>query len=513
MADRRIVRVEEGVLRGLFGYDPRITVFKGVPYAAPPIGKNRWRSPQPVEHWEGVRECYEYGPMSVQSVPGADPNEFWTRELHPCGPEFDMEEDCLYVNIFSPAKTPDEKLPVFFYIHGGGYRGGYPFEQEFDWERFAAKGVVVVTVAYRLGVMGFFAHPELSAENPDAPKGNFGIEDQFAAIRWTKKNIAAFGGDPDRITIAGQSAGSGSVLSLLTSPLTRGYIQGAIVQSGINVPFADLKGTGRPQKTMKDAEELGRTFLENLGIGSIEEARKVNAKWLVDNEAKALGPGMHFAPIEDGIFLTESVIDAVKKGDWDDIPVIFGYNAGEMKMFNRMMGGLPQTVAEFETYAEAFGDKKAEFLAAADVKNDDNVKALFATDAYLSLKISARYAALKFRELGRRAYIYEFDADMPGTEDRSSFHGAELWFAYDSLGRSWRPFEGKHYDLCRQMNSYWVNFVKKGDPNGKDHFGYELPAWGTYTEDEPNIMFFRDKAEPAVSEPDKVMKMRLELNR
>ena len=244
MKDRRVC-IESGLLQGIFGYDPRITVFKGVPYAKPPVGELRWRAPQPVEPWEGVRMACEYGPMSVQDVPGLDPNEFWTKELHPAGPEFEMSEDCLYLNVFTPAKKGNEKLPVLVYIHGGGLMGGYPYEIEFDWEHMARKGIVVVTVAYRLGLLGFFSHPELSEEAPDDPKGAYGYLDQLAAIQWTARNIAAFGGDPEKITIAGQSAGAGSVLTHLSSPMSQPYFRAAIVQSGIIMPFKDTAGRGR----------------------------------------------------------------------------------------------------------------------------------------------------------------------------------------------------------------------------------------------------------------------------
>ena len=214
--EKRRVTIESGELQGCFGWDPRITVFKGIPYAAPPIGDLRWRAPQPVEKWDGVRIADNYGPMSIQDVPGCDPKEFWTKELHPAGPEFEMSEDCLYLNVFTPAKTGNEKLPVLVYIHGGGLMGGYPYEIEFDREHVARKGIVVVAVAYRLGILGFLSHPWLSAEHPDEPKGNYGYLDQLAAIKWTGRNIAAFGGDPEKITIAGQSAGAGSVLAQLS---------------------------------------------------------------------------------------------------------------------------------------------------------------------------------------------------------------------------------------------------------------------------------------------------------
>ena len=218
------VTVEEGKIRGIHGWDPRVAVFRGIPYAAPPVGELRWRAPEPPEKWEGVRVADTYGPIACQPVPGSRPEEFWTREIHPTGQEFEMSEDCLYLNIYTTARTGKEKLPVLIYIHGGGFKGGYPYEVEFDWEHMAKKGIVAVSIAYRLGVLGFLAHPWLSEESPDEAKGNYGTLDQLAALKWVKRNIAAFGGDPDKITIAGQSAGAMSVQNLMTSPLAEGLI-------------------------------------------------------------------------------------------------------------------------------------------------------------------------------------------------------------------------------------------------------------------------------------------------
>ena len=168
------VTVESGKLQGVHGWDPRVAVFRGIPYAAPPVGELRWRAPLPAIPWEGVRKADQYGPIACQPVPGSNPEEFWTREIHPTGMEFEMSEDCLYLNVYTTARTGEEKLPVLIYIHGGGFKGGYPYEVEFDWEHMAKKGIVVVSIAYRLGVLGFLAHPWLSAEAPEDPKGNYG---------------------------------------------------------------------------------------------------------------------------------------------------------------------------------------------------------------------------------------------------------------------------------------------------------------------------------------------------
>ncbi|MBO6214321.1 MAG: carboxylesterase family protein, partial [Lachnospiraceae bacterium] len=252
-----IAETKYGKVEGLHGWDPRIAVYKGVPYAKPPVGEYRFRSPQPLEPWEGVLKAYDYAPVSMQYTPGIDKESFWTKEMHPTGPEYEVSEDSLYLNIFTPARDDKAMLPVLFYIHGGGFTGGYPSEIEFDWEHMAKKGMVVVSIQYRLGIFGFLASSALSSVNTDEGKGNYGIEDQIAALRWTYENIKAFGGDPDKITLAGQSAGAMSVQCLLTSPLTEGMIHGAIVESFIEGDFTDMPVFAN---TMEASEAIGNEF-------------------------------------------------------------------------------------------------------------------------------------------------------------------------------------------------------------------------------------------------------------
>jgi len=511
MARKKVtnVKIDSGELQGIFGYDPRITVFKGVPYAKPPVGELRWRAPQPVEPWEGVRVCSEYGPISMQKVPGGDPNEFWTKELHPAGPEFEMGEDCLYLNVFTPARNGDEKLPVLVYIHGGGLTGGYPYEIEFDWEHMARKGIVVVTVAYRLGMLGFLSHPWLSAESPDDPVGCYGYLDQLEAIKWTKRNIAVFGGDPDRITIAGQSAGAGSVMTQLSTPMGKGLISGAIVQSGVILPFKDLSGGRSRNSTVEDAEKAGEEFFEKCGFKSLEEARACPAQAIFD---KAVELGARFSPPIDGKFLCETSTDAMINDHWGDIPVIFGYNSGEIKMFNRFSGVLPQTLDELNELAERYGSRKEEFLKLADCKTDEDVKKFVDQDGFMAMVISA-YASGQIRaKQGHKAYLYEFDHAIPGEDNPGVYHGAELPFAYDALARMWRPYTGKSYDMARIMSSYWVNFISTGDPNGVSTFGEELPRWDPCTPDSMTQMIFTDKAEQVPVCLDELMKLRCENN-
>ena len=201
--------VEGGVVVGAPAADPRIFSFKGIPFAAPPVGDLRWRAPRPAENWEGVRNCFEFGPIAMQETPGLDPNAFYSKEWH-VDPEIPMSEDCLQLNVWTPAKSADEKLPVMVWIFGGGYQCGYTAEMEFDGERIARRGVILVSVNYRVNVFGFLCHPELTAEDPEFPT-NFGHLDQRAGTLWAKNNIAAFGGDPDNVTIFGQSGGGGKV--------------------------------------------------------------------------------------------------------------------------------------------------------------------------------------------------------------------------------------------------------------------------------------------------------------
>lgn len=501
------VTVESGKLQGIHGWDPRVAVFKGIPYAAPPVGELRWRVPLPPLKWEGVKMADKFGPIACQPVPGSNPEEFWTREIHPTGPEFEMSEDCLYLNVYTIARTGDEKLPVLIYIHGGGFRGGYPYEVEFDWEHMAKKGIVVVSIAYRLGVLGFLAHPWLSAEAPDEAKGNYGTLDQLAALRWVKRNIAVFGGDPDKITIAGQSAGAMSVQNLMTSSMAEGLISGAIIESSVTVAFAEKEDRIHP---LKKAEKAGTEFFEKARIKSLEEARRMPAEELVRLEDVVFGPGVHFEPVIDDILIKESNFEAYKNDHHHRIPVLAGYNRGEAQSFAKAFGKSVETMEELKNYASGFGEKAQEFLSLCNAENDEDVKALFLSDALLDMPAGLRMFGYIQASQERKAYLYEFDADIPGEDQAGSYHGSEMWFAYDSLARCWRPFTGKHYDLARQVSSYWVNFVKTGDPNGTDSIGEELPRWESFTADNEFVMEFSDIPAESKRKVDSLMKFRID---
>lgn len=378
---------------------------------------------------------------------------------------------------------------------------------EFDWEHMAKKGIVVVSIAYRLGILGFLSHPWLSAEMPDEPKGNYGTMDQLAAIKWVKRNITAFGGDPDRVTIAGQSAGAMSVQNLMTSPMAEGLISGAIIESSVTVAFAEKEDRSHP---LDKAEKVGELFFEKAGITSLEDARKIPAMDLIRLEDEILGAGIHFEPAIDGKIIKEFNFEAYKNNHQQRIPVIAGYNRGEAEAFSKAFMSPVETVEEFKKYAEGFGDKAEEFMSLCQIKEDKDVKKLFTQDAMLDMPAGARMFGYLQDSQDRKTYLYEFNADIPGEDQAGSYHGSEMWFAYDSLARCWRPFTGKHYDLSRQISSYWANFVRTGDPNGKDTIGEELPRWESFTAENEFVMEFTDKPRKSEIRVDPIMKFRID---
>lgn len=496
----RKTTVENGAVEGVIGNDPRVTVYKGIPFAAPPVGERRWRAPEPAENWTGTMRADTFAPMAIQNKPGANKEEFYAEEIHPSAEDYVMDEDCLYLNVWTPAKAADEKLPVYLWIHGGGYRSGYSYEMEFDGERMARRGIVFVTIAYRLNIFGFFAHPWLRAEAPDAPQGNQGLLDQLAAMQWVKRNIAAFGGDPDRITIGGQSAGAGAVLAQVISPMSQGLIAGAITQSGGGLRSI---GYNRGWRSLTDAEAEGAAFLSHLGITSLQQARELPAMALW-GAFEGYRDHIQTQPTIDGKFLLEDSTDAIIHGRYADIPYLFGYTSGEGP------GGpaapaIPQSVADFEAQMrQRYGEDADAFLALANVKTMDDLYALMKNPSFNTRAVASElYADVQARQ-GRKGYLYCFDHEMPG-DDMGCYHGAELWFVFDSVAKCRRPFKGKHYDLSRQVCNYWCNFVKTGDPNGPDADGQPMPYWAPYTAEEAFRMRFGDVPAQDTAATDPVM--------
>ena len=470
----RETKTENGYVRGLQGTNARITVFNGIPFAAPPVGELRWQAPQPAANWDGVRECYKFAPISMQDTPGLG-TDIYCREWH-VDPEIPMDEDCLYLNVWTPAKKTDEKLPVLVWYFGGGFQWGYPAEMEFDGEHLAKKGIVVVSVNYRLGAFGFMTHPEISERYPQAP-ANFGNLDQQAGLKWVVRNIENFGGDPKNITIAGQSAGGGSTLSQLTCKENFGLLQKAIIMSGvIRSPY--MKDTFITPAPLKEVEKKGLDFFEFLGVKTLDEARKIDAVTIRNKYGEFAQNHPRFAPCIDGKFMQEDPFKAYIAGRHAHVPVMSGNTSDEFPsiLFAANEDELKENAKQF------FGDDTEKFLAfdEAHVKFNDKAYAPLS-----GIECSVKGMFLKNEENGYKepGYYYRFAPDIPGWDNPGTFHSVDLWFFFDNLDKCWRPFVGRHYDLARQMSNYWVNFIATGDPNGKDVDGTDMPVWKPYCKD------------------------------
>lgn len=451
---RRAV-TENGIVEGMAADDPRITVYRGIPYAKPPVGALRWRAPETCENWDGVRMCHKFAPIPMQDRPGTS-GDIYCREFH-VDPDIPISEDSLYLNVWTGAKSSDEKLPVLVWIYGGAFQWGYTQEPEFNGERLARHGVIVVSAAYRLGVFGFFAHPDLTREDPAHPS-NFGLLDQQAALMWVYRNIAAFGGDPDNITLAGQSAGGASVAYALAAGDNAKIIKKATVFSGfIRSPFFpdDLI---RPRK-LEDLEKLGEDFLSYLGCAGIDEARDVSAEELRDAYFEYARSHPRFVPCIDNVYAKDDPIDIYLRGDMPDVPLLTGYTKDEF-------------IEVLPTRADATDE-----VIKADIIEKGSKKSINIVQNTVRRIADAHTR----RNHNASVYTYKFAPAIPGYDDPGDFHSCDLWFFFETIQKCWRPYDGKHYELARTMCDYWTNFIKTGDPNGKRYDGADLPLWNKTT--------------------------------
>ncbi len=473
----KIAKTENGLVRGIPAADPRIISYKGIPFAAPPVGTLRWCAPKPAEDWTGIRDCVEFGPISMQSIPGLDETNIYTREWN-VDPHIPMSEDCLYLNVWTPAVSEEEKLPVYVWFFGGALQWGNPAEMEFDGERLARRGIVVVTVNYRLNVFGFLAHPELEKEAPEAPT-NFGNLDQQYGLFWTKRNIAAFGGDPDNITIGGQSAGGGSVLTQLNCPANKDYIQKAIIQSGVfQDPFQQLLHI-----TYEEEIKQGKDFFAFLGVKTLEEARALPAEYIRDKNDEFQ---VFWGTVVDGVYQTDTSLNNMTAGKLLDVPIMMGYTNNEF-----FTGLQSNDIASLKKEAlERFGARGEEFLSLLHI--EEGIEAIKENSKICSLELGVRNMCKILEKVNAHGprFVYEFGSEMPGWDNPGAFHSSDLWFFFETLAKCWRPFVGKHYDLARQMCNYWAEFIKNGDPNGLDADGTQMEHWEAYADEEPNIMTF-----------------------
>ncbi|MDD6678057.1 MAG: carboxylesterase family protein [Firmicutes bacterium] len=492
----RTTKTEGGLVKGFPGTDARITVYKGIPYAADTAGENRWRPPQPAEKWEGVRECYEFGPISMQKTPGKDPDAFYSKEWH-VDSRIPMSEDGLRVNIWTPAKTTDEKLPVMVWIFGGGLQEGYAHEMEFDGERMASRGVVLVTIGYRVNVFGLLCHPEITAENPEAP-ANLAFQDQKAGLEWVKRNIANFGGDPENITIFGQSAGAFSVVAQMCSPKTEGLFQKAIIQSigGMDPLYPLCRGMS--VRSLEEAEQDGIAFFQKLGISTLAEARALDARFIED---KFIEGNYFWGAVVDGKYLTKTLNETILANELHDVDFMIGNTSIEFQI-------APEAGQDPEAFArEKMGPYAEKFLDIARRTGKPMDKAVTVGQMELGNRLMCHVCA----EQGRKLYSYVFGPTIPG-DDAGPFHSSDLWFEFETLMKCWRPFDGHHFDLSRKMCNYWTNFAKTGDPNGPDKDGTPMPVWTGYTTDTPYSMEFFDTIQMNKSETSEMDAFLLDVN-
>lgn len=486
----RTAVTENGKVRGIEAADPRITAFKGIPFAAPPVGENRWRAPQPCPNWNNSLEAYRFAPISMQDTPALG-DDIYCREWH-VDSNIPMDEDCLYLNIWTSAKSVDEKQPVLVWFFGGAFQWGYTAEMEFDGERIARRGITVVTVNYRLNAFGFLAHEELTAQQADAPT-NFGHLDQQAGLKWVIRNIHNFGGDPDNITIAGQSAGGGSVLSQMTCPDNFGLFQKAVIQSAMIYDPYESISVFKP-KTLSEAEQAGANFFEYMGVKNLEEARRLDALYIRDKYSEFMKKNGFMMTVIDGKFCLDDPLVLYMNNKHARVPIMSGSTSDEF--LNSISANSNE---EFLNKAkEIFGDQADDFLSfdEARISKDLNY------GSFSGIECTVKSLFLQNNEYGNsNNYYYRFDVDIPGWDNPGTFHSVDLWFFFETLAKSWRPFSGAHYDIARQMCNYFCNFIKNGDPNGLDSDGKKMLQWVPYTKEDRHSMVFTTNG-PCIEEND-----------
>ena len=463
------VRVESGDLKGANASG--LSIYKAIPYAAAPLGDLRWRDPQPVKPWKGVRKATAFAPACMQigvSMPGETPPA--------------VSEDCLYLNIWAPTTSVNERLPVIVWIHGGGYINGSAAMPLYWGDRLAQKGVIVVTIAYRLGPLGFLAHPELTSESRHHSSGNYGLMDQIAALDWVRKNIAAFGGDPKRITIAGQSSGSISVSILMASPLAKGLFQGAIAESGGLFEPVQLA----PKYLLANAEKDGEQFALSLGAASITQLRQLPANRLTSNESGIAHP------VIEPYLLPKSPYEVFAAGRQNDVPLLLGSNADEARA---IVDVTAVTAATFESGStQSFGPLPPALLVAYLHTTDEEARMArldFERDLRFGWDMWA-WARLQATTGQSRVYYYSFQQRPPFPKDSlyaewGASHFAELWYVFDHLDQyAWR-WSSADRTMAAEISGYWVNFARSGDPNGAG-----VPRWPAFEKSQGKVQVLSD---------------------
>jgi para-nitrobenzyl esterase len=463
------VHLDSGLVSGMGGSNAGVRVFLGIPYAAPPVGKLRWSEPQPTAHWDGVRKADEFGAMCMQSA---------FRGANPAANQPKISEDCLFLNVWTAATSANERRPVMVWIHPGGYQTGSGSAPGYDGEALAKKGVVLVTINYRLGTFGFFSHPALTKESANHASGNYGLMDQVAALQWTQKNIAGFGGDPKRVTVFGDSAGSSSISNLMGSPRAKGLFQRAVGESGawMGISLA-------PTRTLAEAEQAGVKMADALHAQSLDDLRAISAEDLLKG-------GRGGGPVIDGWFLPEDVGKIFAEGKQNDVPLLGGSNKDEGTFFLQ-----PTTAEKFVERSRArFGDQADAFLnlypAGSDEEANASQLAAFRDELAFVMRVWARAQTKTGRS---KAFLYYFTHEPPppaastsrGGLGSGATHGSEAQYIFQNLlgSRAWSDLD---HQVSEVLSSYWVNFATKGDPNGKGLAKW--PAFDDQKSDRPMVL-------------------------
>jgi para-nitrobenzyl esterase len=480
-ADR--VKIANGTLQSNATPKDGVRSFKGIPFAQPPVGDLRWREPQPLKNWSGIRNADEFGPRCMQrTAPGAD---YWFRSNG-------MSEDCLYLNVWTPAKSGREKLPVLVYVFGGGFQNGDGSEPRYDGESMSRRGIVAVSINYRTNIFGFFVHPELAKESPHHAAGNYGLLDQVAALQWVQKNIAEFGGDPRRVTVAGESAGSISVSALMASPLSRGLMAGAIGESGSMT-------SSLPPQFLADAEQNGAKFATAIGADTLAGLRAMKPEQI--QEALAKAQGFRFNTALDGYFLPKPLTEIYAAGEQAKITLLAGSNTQEQPARSVLGDGEPTPENLANAIKRFYGEKADDVLKAYSATTTDDV---YEAAAHLASARFVGFSTWKWSELqmktsGKPVYRYLYARPRPAflgtpgqpvpaggrggarqqTGPRGASHSAEIQYAMGNLDLDKRyAWESADYQVSQTMQAYFVNFIKTGNPNGPG-----LPEWPAYRAD------------------------------
>ena len=506
------VEIQGGKVSGVYEDDGRIAVFKGIPYARPPIGDLRWRPPEPVQSWNGVREAVKHGPMAWQAASGI--HDFFNGLIDGQGwgvlrstaiklifrlmPHGKQDEDCLYLNIRTPVLDPEAKLPVMVWIHGGDHQDGSGHDPYYTANALPGRGVVLVTINYRLGLMGYFTHPDLSRESEHGVSGNYGTLDQIAALAWVRDNIAGFGGDPDNVTIFGESAGGESVAHMLTSPLARGLFSKAILESAAN--SGQMGFLTKPFAKHLAAEEKGWLFaLKFVSPGSdkIGALRRIPAKILQQTVTREKNEAF-FYPVIDGWVLEKSPFEAFLNGDQARVPMLLGSNSHEGTLIYPMfqspvaeMPPMPEPSGIPAYLKEAFGDDADEMMKLYPGLSEGRSDAGIALTGDCMFGHKARFYAVQAARADQPVYFYHFNRVPPSPRQTAgAFHAAEIPFVHGSKVPI-LPLTEEDNALVKIMGDYWTGFAKTGDPNGGDN-----PDWPRFSPDEQEWMLLGPQVGP-----------------